>query len=195
MDKIIAWIMIVILMAVSLIISIDAIKTGKITGSGRKVVRKENPISYHLWLLSYMSPFLFCSYYIIGISINKDSETDIKMEITIDISQETESFSYTGPGFHRDFIVSRKDNNTEVKFSSVNPPPNQIWELNGLNDKPEFRVIDINGQLITNIKPATMKININSKGSGILKLISGDKKASINFKKGNLKYTIELLKP
>jgi hypothetical protein len=56
--------------------------------------------------------------------------------------------SYDGPGVYRSLAITEEDVGTfQFSFSAMSLPDGLAWELNGVNDLPEYRVFDFFGSL------------------------------------------------
>ena len=77
-------------------------------------------------------------------------------------------FSYEGPGFQREFIIIGGPPKFDLKFSYTTPPENSLWELDGINDTIENRIVDFSGKLEVDGDKFSVTGELSAKHSGII---------------------------
>lgn len=82
---------------------------------------------------------------------------------------------YEGPGVERmRFITQDEDGTFHMSYSAMRLPPGIRWELDGINDLPEYRVFEFAGTLAVVEKECVLQGELESRAEGELLVCGAD---------------------
>jgi hypothetical protein len=122
---------------------------GRFETSGYTIDWRTSPVGM---VIALVSP-LVCPVLIIwGLAARFDGGADACMQpyrIYVDFHPGYRpDFRYEGPGVQRELVVTEdKAGVIQFSYSAMSLPPGVAWELDGVNDLPEYRVFDFSGSL------------------------------------------------
>jgi hypothetical protein len=155
---------------------------GRLEISGCRVDWRTNPVYKTFWLISLLvCPVIivwgFVTHWRSGTSLSADRYR-IYVEMHPNIRPH---FRYEGPGVHRALMITEDDaGEFQVAFSAMTLPPGIAWELNGVNDLPEYLVFDFVGSLSCSNGKCRLRGKLHSRERGELIILGSVEKVILH---------------
>lgn len=148
-SQVIAMVVAAILVLVCGYLFVTIVIRGRFETSGYMIDWKTSPVGMVIALLS----LLVCPVLIIwGATTQWSGRAGACMEpyrvyVTFQPGLKPD-FRYEGPGVQRKLVITEDDDGTfHFSYSAMSLPAGVAWELDGVNDLPEYRVFDFSGSL------------------------------------------------
>jgi hypothetical protein len=177
-SNVIALIVAAILIVSCTCLALRVVIRGRFETSGYVVDWKTNPVSMIIYVLCLVS----CPVVIVwGLLTQWPSSADIPQDqyrVFVEIRPDARPhFRYEGPGVDRALSITKDDaGDTRFSFSAMTLPPGTLWELDGINDLPKYRVFDFIGSISCLHGKYRLLGEIQSREHGELIVLGADEK-------------------
>ena len=155
---------------------------GRLETSGYMIDWKTSPTG----MISTLVSLLVCPVLIVwGFATQWNIDNDVIIEpykAYVDFQPgHRPNFRYEGSGIHRDLFITKDDVGIfHFLFSTMSLPDGIVWELDGVNDLPEYRTFDFSGSLSYSNGNCCLTGELQSREPGHLLVLGADKEVSLH---------------